>query len=68
MKLGRMVALQFAYEAAACCTSIVVPDSDNNNHHIRTMDWGMDHLGPLTVEIEFVRGGQTVFIATTFAG
>jgi N-acylethanolamine-hydrolysing acid amidase len=68
VKLGRLVILQLMYEAASCCTSIVVPGPDGVPRHIRTMDWGMDLLADLTIEIEFVKGGKTLYIATTWAG
>jgi len=68
LKLGRLVLLQLVYEASSCCTSIVLPDMEGNLHHIRTMDWGMDFLEPLTVELDFRKGGQTVFMATSWAG
>lgn len=68
VKLGRLVILQLVYEAASCCTSIVVPGPDGVPRHIRTMDWAMDLLGDLTIEVEFLRGGKPLFVATTWAG
>lgn len=68
LKLGRLVILQLVYEASSCCTSIVVPGPDGIPRHIRTMDWGMDLLADLTIEIEFIKGGRTLFITTTWAG
>ena len=67
MDLGRLVLLQHIYEASACCTSIVL-EGDTCPIHIRTMDWGMNILKPLTIEIDCRRNDQTVFIATTWAG
>lgn len=67
MDLGRLVLLQHIYEASACCTSIVL-DGDTHPIHIRCMDWEMDILKPLTIEIDCRKGGQTVFVATTWAG
>jgi hypothetical protein len=67
MDLGRLVLLQHIYEASACCTSIVL-DGEKSPIHIRCMDWGMDILKPLTIEIDCRKGGQTVFIGTTWAG
>ena len=66
--LGRVVMLQIAYEAFAACTSIVTEGEDGHPLHIRTMDWDMPELMPLTIEVVFVRGGQVVFSATTWAG
>jgi hypothetical protein len=36
--------------------------------HIRTMDWGMEFLRPLTIEVDFVKGGRTQYLATTWVG
>lgn len=68
MPLGTLVLLQLVYEASAHCTSIVVHSPDGTPHHIRTMDWQMDFLKPLTVEFEFVRGGRVLFVAPSWAG
>jgi hypothetical protein len=59
---------QIAYEAFAACTSIVVEGKDGHPLHIRTMDWEMPQLQPLTVEIDYVQRGQVLFRATTWAG
>lgn len=67
MDLGRLVLLQHIYEASACCTSIVLQGPDCPIH-IRCMDWGMDVLTPLTIEADFQSRGETVFLATTWAG
>jgi hypothetical protein len=32
------------------------------------MDWGMDWLRQLTIEVEFQRGGKTQYIVPTWAG
>jgi hypothetical protein len=50
--LGRLVLMQFVYECSACCTSIVCKnDQTNVPIHIRTMDWALDFLKPLTIGI-----------------
>jgi beta subunit of N-acylethanolamine-hydrolyzing acid amidase len=36
--------------------------------HARTMDWAMDFLRDVTMEVDFQRGGKTVFLATTWPG
>jgi hypothetical protein len=70
--VGKISLLQIAYEIFAACTSIVVnmeqPDGHVCPFHIRTMDWEMDMLDALTIEVDFVRRGATVFTATTWAG
>ena len=48
--LGRLVLIQFVYECFACCTAIVCQDKQTNiPMHIRTMDWALDFLKPLTI-------------------
>ncbi len=48
--LGKLVLIQFVYECFACCTSIVCRDERTNiPMHIRTMDWELDFLKPLTI-------------------
>lgn len=69
IRLYKFVAMQYLYEACACCTSIVVHDANTGLPlHIRTMDWNLNLLKPLTIELEVKRGGRTLFIATTWAG
>ena len=66
LPVGRVVMLQIAYEAFAACTSVVVEGKDGHPLHIRTMDWEMPELQPLTVEVDFMPAGQVVFTATTW--
>ena len=69
--LGKLVMLQIAYEAFASCTSIVAPASASSGSvplMIRTMDWEMQELCDLAIEVDFQRGGRTVCLATSWAG
>jgi len=59
--------LQLCYEACACCTSAVTK-INNEYAFFRTMDWPMDFLKDLTVNLEFMKNGKLVFIATTWVG
>ncbi|KNC52083.1 acid ceramidase subunit beta [Thecamonas trahens ATCC 50062] len=68
MPLGMLAVLQLVYEASAACTSIVVPCGEGPPVHIRTMDWEMDFLRPLTIEVEFWRDGVPLYVAPTWAG
>lgn len=68
MPLGLLVVMQLIYECSAHCTSIVCRGHDGNPVHIRTMDWEMDFLRPMTIEVEFYRKGQPIAMATTWAG
>lgn len=48
--LGKLVLMQFVYECVACCTSIVCPNKQTGVPiHIRTMDWELEFLKPLTI-------------------
>jgi hypothetical protein len=65
------VLLQIAYEIFAACTSIVVDGvggAKSHPFHIRTMDWEMPELQPMTIEVQFVKHGRPLFIASTWAG
>jgi hypothetical protein len=67
--LGRLIMIQLVYEVSAACTS-VIHDFYGVPLLARNMDWelpGLD-LRQLTVELEFVRQGQLVFKAASWAG
>ncbi|KAJ5078345.1 acid amidase [Anaeramoeba ignava] len=67
--LGSLLLLNIAYELSAACTSIVTQRSDDNKFVLaRTMDWEMPFLKKFTIEIDFRRNGETVFIGTTWPG
>eukprot|EP01111_Echinosteliopsis_oligospora_P006314 TRINITY_DN20397_c0_g1_i1.p1 TRINITY_DN20397_c0_g1~~TRINITY_DN20397_c0_g1_i1.p1 ORF type:complete len:459 (-),score=104.22 TRINITY_DN20397_c0_g1_i1:23-1399(-) len=68
ISLGKLVLMQLVYEASACCTSIVTTSSGGVPVHIRTMDWDFKFLGPLTVELDFYRGGERLYSATSWVG
>ena len=68
MSLGRALTLQIVYELTASCTSVVAKSFSGAAFHFRTMDWEMNYLKDLTVELEFKKGGKTVFVATSWAG
>ena len=98
MPVGKLVAMQLIYEAAAHCTSVIVPVRVATAHrvsggddvlpaaaassyssssldltrvvmaHIRTMDWEMDFLRPLTIEVDMTRNDRVVCTGTTWVG
>ena len=68
ISLGRVIMLQIAYEAFSACTSIIVNGPDNYPLHIRTMDWDMPELKKLTIEVDFIKNGNVLYTATTWAG
>lgn len=67
--VGRLAALQFAYEATAQCTAMIVPNAnDGSPLHARTMDWPAPFLQQMTIDADFQRNGATVFRAAMFVG
>lgn len=67
LPVGKVALMQIAYEFFAACTSIIAQD-DDIPFLIRNMDWDMEMLKPLTIEVEFYKKGRAQFIATTWAG
>eukprot|EP01084_Bolivina_argentea_P050265 92419_1 len=68
MSLGLLVVMQLIYESSAHCTSIICNDEKGKPIHIRTMDWEMEFLRPMTIEVEFYRNNKPIAICTTWAG
>lgn len=68
ISLGKLIFMQLSYESAAACTSVLIPGSDGTIKHGRSMDWHLTELTDLTIEVEFVRGGEIQFVGTTWAG
>lgn len=74
LPVGKLIAMQLIYEACANCTSMIVPSSfdtipeETLYRHIRSMDWEMAFLKPLTLEASFVLEGKELFRCTTWAG
>lgn len=69
ISLGKLTAMQLVYEMFACCTSIIANESQHKYPiHIRTMDWDFSFLKDITIELEYIRGGQTIGIVTTWLG
>ncbi|MES1910342.1 MAG: hypothetical protein MHM6MM_002951 [Cercozoa sp. M6MM] len=68
--LGKLTALQLVYEASAACTSVMAPLNARGDSllHIRSMDWEMDFLRDVTLELDVRKAGRTLFIATSWAG
>ncbi len=67
LPIGKVAMLQLAYEFCTCCTSILVKD-DNKVYHFRTMDWEMKSLKPITVNVKFIKNGNTILKGTTWPG
>lgn len=65
--LSQLILMQLCYEVCACCTSVVI-DKEDKTYHYRTMDWVMDELKNLTIEVSFERSGIELYRATCWAG
>lgn len=52
---------------SSACTSTVFKHGDRNLHY-RTMDWEMDHLRDLTVEVDFVKDNVLIYKGVTWVG
>jgi hypothetical protein len=67
IELGKLIAMQLLYEASATCTSIIIQGKEFPIH-IRTMDWELDLLKSLTIEIDFRKNNKHLFLATSWVG
>uniref|UniRef100_A0A2C9JL22 Acid ceramidase n=1 Tax=Biomphalaria glabrata TaxID=6526 RepID=A0A2C9JL22_BIOGL len=82
MNLGEMVLYNLFYEFFTVCTSIVAEDSLGQLYHARNLDFGLfigwdiknktwaitERLRPLIVNLDWQKGGKTVFKSVNFAG
>lgn len=67
MKFEDVLLLQLCYELNSCCTSIVT-NVDGEKTFFRTMDWPLNFLNGLTIDLEFTQSGETLFHATSWVG
>ncbi|XP_059154122.1 acid ceramidase-like [Physella acuta] len=82
INLGEMILYNLFYEFFTVCTSIVAEDPSGALYHVRNLDFGLfigwdvrnktwaitERLRPLIVNLDWQRGGQTVFKSVNFAG
>ncbi|KAJ7419106.1 Serine/threonine-protein phosphatase with EF-hands 2 [Willisornis vidua] len=69
ISLGDGILLNFAYESTAFCTSIVAQDDKGNIYHGRNLDYDfVDILSKITIDVQFIKGGQVAYQGTTFLG
>ena len=64
----RLLLLNCGYDVLARCTSAVVSSPGGAPAHLRNMDWDAEAFWPLTMQVEFQRGGETVFSGVGWAG
>jgi len=67
ISLEYLMIIQLCYESASCCSSIIT-NVDTKPYFFRTMDWPMDILKNITIDLEFVKNGSTLYYATSWVG
>jgi len=66
---GQAVLLNLIYEVEAGCTSIIAQDPQGKIYHGRNLDFKLaSTLRKLAIDVDFQRGGKTLYRGTTFAG
>ncbi|XP_064637768.1 acid ceramidase-like [Lineus longissimus] len=80
--LGEVVLYNIFYEVFTVCTSVIAEDPHGRLHHARNLDFGLflgwdqkthawnitTALRPAVVNLDWQRGGKTVFKSVNFAG
>lgn len=80
--LGEVVLYNIFYEIFTVCTSIVAQDNNNKLYHARNLDFGLflgwddvthdwavtEKLRDIIININWTRGGQSVYKSVNFAG
>jgi hypothetical protein len=67
LTLTEILILQLYYEINSSCTSIVT-QVDGQWIYARSMDWPLDFLRNVTIELEYVKDGQPIALVTTWLG
>jgi hypothetical protein len=67
LPLEKVIIMQLIYEVSAACTTFVTK-VDNDYTMFRTLDWPMNFLNDLTINLNIKKNGQTIGKATTWAG
>jgi len=70
---GWVALFQLGYEISDACTSIISQTPDGKIYHARNLDFGAgmgftSTLKNATIQVDFQKGGKTIFTATTFGG
>lgn len=73
ISLSDLVFIQLIYEATAFCTSIVCVNDSGVVWHARNLDYGLSvaevkYLKATALNMNFVKGGKSVYKGTSFAG
>jgi hypothetical protein len=59
MEMYHLVAFNVVLDLLMGCTSSVIRSEVNTMYHLRTMDWGMDPLRKMVVQLDFFRSAQS---------
>lgn len=68
VSLGDVVLMNLFYELNSACTSIVACNANGSVWHARNLDYTVPGLQALTVDVDFDKGGKTLYRGTTFVG
>ena len=69
VNLGGVFLMNHLYEIFALCTSIVTQNSTGHIIHGRNLDYPFkEHLGNLSIKVEYLKKGKVLFAADTIAG
>lgn len=69
VNLGGVFLMNHLYEIFALCTSIVTQNSTGHIIHGRNLDYPFkEHLGNLSIKVEYLKNGKVLFVADTIAG
>lgn len=80
--VGSIWVLNMMYEVIGACTSFIAHDANGQIWHGRNLDFGLfmgsdpethtwlitDKLRPILMNVEFTRGGKSLYNSTTYAG
>jgi hypothetical protein len=68
LSFGQVVLLQITYEASTGCTSVIKGrfEAAGSPLHIRTMDWELDGLMELTIQVNYTKKKKVLFSCTTW--
>ncbi|TSM85972.1 Solute carrier family 13 member 2 [Bagarius yarrelli] len=64
--ISDILLLNFAYEVSAFCTSIVAQDTRGKIYHGRNLDYPHNVLKNLTIDVHFIKNGETLEGASDF--
>lgn len=67
ISVEKLMLMQLCYEYNSMCTSVGTRVNGKNIHY-RTMDWELDFLKDITIELEYIKDGQSIALATTWLG